>query len=131
VLAQLNQIGGVLSTAASLGNEGGSLIRVTLRPGADPATVAEQIRRVLSEAVRERPVEAVAGRAAAALQQKEWLDTNQLADIAASEMGGSRRTRILLALLFAAIGVALCLLGWRYLRNRRADSSLAANGLRP
>jgi hypothetical protein len=135
VLARLNEIGGVQSSAASLGNEGGSLVRISLRPGANAAEVAEQVQRVLREEVRERPVEPVAGQvAAAALQQKEWLDRNQLADISGMGLGSSAgRTPILLALLFACLGVGLCLLGWRYLRHREADSAgpaLAANHLR-
>jgi hypothetical protein len=93
------------------------LIRVTLRPGANPKKVAEQVDLILKEEVTERTVEAVRGQSAvAAIQQREWLNTSQLADIAASETG----TPTLLWLLLAAISVALCLLGWRYLRQRQA-----------
>jgi hypothetical protein len=136
VLARLNEVGGVLSAAASLGNQGGSLVRVSLRPGANPAEVAEQVRRVLGEEVPERPVEAIAGQsAAAALQQNEWLDTTRLADVAATERGPSeRRTPALLALVLGGVGVGLCLLGCLYLWHRRAgraDPALAANDVRP
>jgi hypothetical protein len=122
VLARLNQIDGVESTDASLGIEGGSLVRVSVRRGADPAKVAEQVRRVLREEVPERTVEPVAAQTAtAALERNEWLDTGQLADIAARERGPwERRTSILLALLFAVTCVVLGLLGRRYLRQRRA-----------
>jgi hypothetical protein len=123
VLARLNQIDGVESTDASLGIEGGSLVRVTLRPGADPTKVAEQVQRVLGEEIPERTVEPVAPKSAtAALQRNEWLDTGQLANIAARERGPSeRRTSILLALLFVVICLGLYLLGRRYLRHRRTD----------
>jgi hypothetical protein len=135
VLARLNQIDGVQDTAASLGIEGGSLVRVSLRPGANPAKVAEQVQRVLRQEVRERAVEAVHGQATpAALRHNEWLDTTQLAHVAAMETGPlQRRTPTLLALLFAVMGVALCLLGGRYLRQRRAArlTPLAAKNVRP
>ena len=123
MLARLNQIGDAESTGATLGIEERSLVRVSLRPGADPAKVAEQVRRVLREEVPERTVEPVAAQTAtAALERNAWLDTGQLADVAATERGPSeRRTSILLALLFAVICVGLCLLGRHYLRHRRAD----------
>ena len=123
MLARLNQIGDVESADASLGIEGGSLVRVSLRPGANAAKVAKQVQRVLREEVPERAVQPVAAQTAtAALERNEWLDTGQLADIAAMETSPSeRRTSILLALLFAVICVGLYLLGRRYLRHRRAD----------
>jgi hypothetical protein len=123
VLARLNQIDGVESTNAILGIEGGALVRVNLRPGADPAKVAKQVQRDLREQVPERTLEPVGAQTAtAALQRNEWLDSGRLADIAAREMGPSeRRTSILLALVFVVISVGLYLLGRRYLWHRRAD----------
>jgi hypothetical protein len=148
VLARLILVDDVESAVASLGIEGGNLVRVSLRPGADPAKVAAQVQRVLREEVPERTVELVAGQVVpertvelvagqavtAALERNEWLDRGQLADIAAMERDPSeRRMTILLALLFAFICVVLCLLGLRYLRHRRADPAappLAAKKLR-
>jgi hypothetical protein len=134
VLARLNLIPGVETTYASLadsrdpqeahgasGSQGSTLIRVTLRPGANSKKVGEQVELVLQEEIRERAVEAVRDPAAVAvLQQREWLDTSQLADIAATEPG----TASLLWLLLAGLVVALLgLLGWRYLRQRRAAAA--------
>jgi hypothetical protein len=127
VLARLNLIPGVETTSASLanpgnsestqGSQGSAFIRVSLRSGADSKKVAEQIELILKEELREREVETVRGQVAVqALQQREWLDTSQLADIAAKDAG----MPTLVWLLLAAMIIALCLIGWRYLRQRRA-----------
>jgi hypothetical protein len=119
-LARLNQIDGVQSSAANIDVQGGSRVRVALRPGANSSKVAEQVQRVLREEGEEGAVESVAGQPAAELEQQEWLDTTQLAEVAALEKAPSERlTRILLALLLAVLGVCLCLLGRRYLRHRQ------------
>jgi hypothetical protein len=141
VLARLNLIPGVATTSASLanpgdsesteGSQGSSFIRVTLRSGADSKKVAEQIELILKEELREREVAAVSGQAAGqALQQREWLDTSQLADFAAKDAGIAAKDAgmpTLLWLLLAAMIVALCLVGWRYLRQRRAVAAPATS----
>jgi hypothetical protein len=126
VLARLNAIDGVESSSASIGNPEGSLVRVSLRPGANPAKIATEVQRILSEAVRDRsPVALTHPAATAALQQKEWLDPKQLADLADTELSTSDdRAPILIAALFlGALLVVLGLFGWRYLRHRRTGSS--------
>jgi hypothetical protein len=90
VLARLNGIDGVESSSASVGNPEGTLVRVSLRPGADSAKIAAEVKRVLSEAVKDRsPVPLTRPAIAAALQQKEWLDPKQLADLAVTDLGKS------------------------------------------
>jgi hypothetical protein len=127
VLARLNAIDGVQSSTASVGNPEGSLVRVSLRPGANSAKIAAEVQRVLSEAVRDRsPVRLTSSTTTAALQQKEWLDPKQLADLADTELGTSdNRTPLLLvvAVLFGAMVVVLGLFGWRQLRRRRTSAS--------
>ena len=126
MLALLNQIDGVQSSSASLGNPGGALVQVSVRPGADPAKVAAEVRRVLSEAVQDRtPVQLGSQAAAAALRQKAWLDRGRLAEVAASgpDTSEGRGSSLLAALLVAILVVALGLFAWRRLRHGRAGSS--------
>jgi hypothetical protein len=126
VLARLNQVEGVQGSSASVGNPEGALVRVSVRPGADPAKTAAEVQRVLNEAVQDRsPVQLPGPAAAAALRQKEWLDSRQLADLAATGSGTSEDgAPILLAvLLLAGLVAGIALLGWRLLRRRRAGLS--------
>jgi hypothetical protein len=122
VLARLNAIVGVQSSSASVGNPEGSLVRVSLQPGANPAKIAAEVQRVLSEVVRDRsPVALTHPAATAALQQKEWLDPKQLADLADTELSTSKdRAPVWIAALFlGALMVVLGLFGWRHLRRRQ------------
>ncbi len=132
MLAQLSGIDGVESSSASVGNPEGTLIRVSLRPGTNGAKIAAEVQRVLNEVVRDRsPVPLTLPAAAVALQQKEWLDPQQLADLAATDLAtsDSRAPVLLVVLLLGAIGVVLGLFGWRYLRRRQAGSSHPRPGL--
>jgi hypothetical protein len=125
-LARLNGIDGVEVSSASIGNPEGTLVRVSLRPGANGAKIAAEVQRVLSEAVQERfPAPLTHPAAAAAVQQKEWLNPKQLADLAAADLRTSEgRTPVLLAaLLLGALVVVLGLFGWRHLRRRQAGTS--------
>jgi hypothetical protein len=127
VLARLNGIDGVESSSASVGNPEGTLVRVSLRPGADSAKIAAEVKRVLSEAVKDRsPVPLTRPAIAAALQQKEWLDPKQLADLAVTDLGTSegRAPVLLVALLLGTMVLVLGLFGWRHLRPRRAGRGL-------
>jgi hypothetical protein len=126
VLARLNAIDGVESSTASVGNPEGSLVRVSLRPGANLAKIATEVQRVLSEAVRDRsPVALTHPAAAVALKQKEWLDPKQLTDLAVADLGtsDSRAQALLLTVLLGAVVVVLGLFGWGLSRRRRASSS--------
>jgi hypothetical protein len=134
VLARLNGIDGVESSSASVGNPEGALVRVSVRPGADPAKIAVEVQRVLRDAVKDgSPVPLTSPAAAAALQQKEWLNPKQLTDLAATEpvtsesrgpVTSERRAPVLLvALLGGALVVVLGLFGWRHLRQRQAGPS--------
>jgi hypothetical protein len=132
VLARLNEIDGVQGSSASLETQGGALVRVSVRPGADPARVAAQVRRALSDAVKDRsPVQLSNQAAAAALRQNEWLDQTQLSEVAATDPGTSegRGPGLLAALLLAGLVVALGLLAWRQLCYRRAGPSRPRPGL--
>ena len=123
MLARLNGIDGVESSSASVGNPEGTLVRVSLRPGADSAKIAAEVQRVFSEAVKDRtPVPLTRSAAAAALQQKEWLNPKQLADLAVTDLGTSegRRSVLLGALLLGTIVLVLGLFGARHLRRRQA-----------
>ena len=132
MLARLGGIAGVQGISASVGNPEGALIGVSVRPGADPAKVAAEVRRVLSEALKERsPVQLTSPAADAALRQKQWLGPGQLADLAASDPGTpeGRAPVPLVALLLGAAVVVLGLLGWRHLRRRGDDPSRPRPGL--
>ena len=126
MLARLNGIDGVESSSASVGNPEGTLVRVSLRPGADTGRIAAEVQRVLSDAVKDRsPVPLTPPATASALQQKEWLNPKQLADLAVTDLGTSegRAPILLVALLLGAMVLVLGLFGWRHLRRRQAGSS--------
>ena len=126
MLARLNGIAGVESSSASVGNPEGTLVRVSLRTGADNAKIAAEVQRVLSEAVRERsPVPLTRPATAAALQQKEWLNPEQLADLAVTDLStsDSRAPVLLVALLLGTMVLVLGLFSWRHLRRRQMGSS--------
>jgi hypothetical protein len=128
VLARLGQIDGV---EGSYANESGTLIRLSLRPGADPERVAAEARRILSEQVEDRTaVRLEGGEASAALRREEWRDERRVAESVAAEMrpaevqaseGGTPRG-VLLALLLAGIAFVLWLL-------RRRQRQAAAEGV--
>ena len=61
MLARLNGIDGVESSSASVGNPEGTLVRVSLRPGADSAKIAAEVQRVFSEAVKDHLLYTMAG----------------------------------------------------------------------
>jgi hypothetical protein len=127
VLARLSQIDGVESSFA---NEPGSLVRLSLRPGADPRKVAREVERVLSEEAVGRstvPLREVAAplagpAASAALRAERWTNreevARQAAEIVAAEGPASqgRFPWLLLGLLL------LCAAGglWALRRRRRA-----------
>ena len=119
MLARLGQIDGV---EGSYANESGTLIRLSLRPGADPERVAAEARRILSEQVEDRTaVRLDGGEAGAALRREEWRDPRRVAQSLAAETQaaevrtseGNTPRGVLLALLLAGIAVVLWLL-WRH-----------------
>jgi hypothetical protein len=122
VLAYTDQIDGV---GSSFANESGTMIRLTLRPGADPRKVAGAVRRVLREQTEDLvPVPLGDGAAAAALQREEWRDKSQIAELAAMETGTDvhRTPRMLVALFLGWVAVGLGLLWWRHRRRLAADA---------
>jgi hypothetical protein len=138
VLARLSQIDGVENCFA---NEPGSLVGLSLRPGADPRKVAREAQHVLNEEAKERgaaPPRAeeaapLTGHAAsAALRAERWLDRDevarQAAEIAAAE--GQAPPRRLLWLLLALVPL-FAALWWRTTRRgERRGSSPPCEGRR-
>jgi hypothetical protein len=77
-LARLNQMSGV---AGSFTNASGTLIRLSLQPGADPGHVAALASRVLREQTRDHVgVRLGGGTAATALQTEDWRDAGRVAE---------------------------------------------------
>jgi hypothetical protein len=119
VLALLNGIDGVQSSSASLGDRP-ALIQVTLRPGADSAKVAEEVRRIMKNEVGDRSLMQVEGAvAASALQQEEWLEQGQIVSLAATE---GRLGYLLASLIVSGLILALTLLYWLGGSNRPKQS---------
>jgi hypothetical protein len=117
LLARLDQINGVESSFA---NGSGTLIRLSLRPGANPESIAREVRRVLTEQVEDRtPVQLGPKAIATALQQEEWRDKTQVAELARTE----RETSAYLgpaiwgAVLLSCTALGLGFVWWRYCRR--------------
>jgi hypothetical protein len=94
------------------------LVAVTVRPGANAAKVAAEVRRVLSEEVKERTLVQLDGKAAnAALQKKEWLNTSQVTALADPAVITAERhgPTVLVEWLLACVAIGLALL---WLRRR-------------
>ena len=119
----MGQIEGV---EMSFANESGTLVRTSLRPGADPEKVAREVQRILSEEAESpdtprttveagSPLSLRGGTAATALREEQWRDSSQVARQAAERDGPKRRSFLLLALLLACVGLGLALLWWRRL----------------
>ena len=117
MLARLSQVNGVQSSSI---NESGTLIRLTLHPGADPERVAAEASRVVREQVQDRIADRVGGGdAATAVQQEEWLDERRVAarnaaGIAAPQVRQSRGVWWGVLLVFMVISLWLL---WRRYRG--------------
>lgn len=123
LLGYLDRIDGV---AYSLVNESGTRIQLSLRPGADSKKIAGAVRRVLSEQTKELVPVPLAGAATAlALQQEQWRDKSQLAELAASKKAtdAQRSAMLLIALVLGWLAIGLGLLWWQQRRKRAGDPS--------
>jgi hypothetical protein len=132
VLARLNQLTGV---EASFTNASGTLIRLSLQPGADPGRVAVEASRALRAQTRDYAgVRLGGGTAATALRAEDWQDAGQVAkgltagtrtdptqtDPLQAAEAGPQECPGLLAVLLACAAVGLWLL-WR--RYRKAPAA--------
>jgi hypothetical protein len=133
VLARLGQIDGV---EESFANETGSLIRLSLRPGADSERVAAAASRVLYEQSGEHVgVRLATGESAAALRGEEWRHESQVAEraAAAKQTGAGQAPEVptshggmLWVFLLACAAVGL----WLLWRHRKASAETTAAPLR-
>lgn len=109
MLARLDQVEGV---ERSLTNYTGTLIRLSLRSGADPRKIAEAVTRVLNDATeggsatRLTPEEATA-----ALQAEEWRDSTRVGELSWIEWRTlGLRGALALAGILGAVGLGMA---WR------------------
>ena len=129
MLARLDQTGGVES---SYTNESGTLIWLSLRPGADPAEATEAVGQALREQVGSRvPVRLKEEAAAAALRAQPWRDRSWLTpeerrdkdrtttdSATAMPPPGGGVSVLLVVLLLGCAAVGLGLLWWWHRRRR-------------
>jgi hypothetical protein len=103
VLARLGELHGVDSCSA---NESGTLICLSLRPGADPERVAAEASRALRGKTGDRVGVVLRGDSAiAALRQETWHGQSQVSEEtrAAQTQARARSRSALLALILALI----------------------------
>jgi len=121
VLARLDHIEGV---ERSFANRSGNLVRLSLRPGADPDKVAGDATQILSGQAKDRvPVRLSAAELSEVLQKEEWRDEGRVRELSAIE----RRTLIARALLPLGLGAAAVGCGvfwWRRRKLRAANEVL-------
>jgi hypothetical protein len=130
VLAQLTQINGVEN---SFTDGDSTLIRVTLRPGADPAQVTREAQAILSARVADRaPVRLGRQASVAALPGKSWWDNSRIAEsLAAKEAATGRPPSGGIAGLFwLCLAIVLGLGAW-WQRRRLAAALLPRTGMTP
>jgi hypothetical protein len=113
-LAQTDEIDGVQSSSS---NRSGRLLKLALKPGADPAKVVQEVERVLIAQLEDRVPVPLAGEVAvAAAEGQEWWDHSQVAEVvAAAEIPPPVRqpAMALLLLLLWWLIVALGLCWWQ------------------
>jgi hypothetical protein len=125
----MNDLYGV---SCSCANESGTLILLTLRPGADPKRVAEEANRALRGQARDRVGVILQGdSAAAALRGEQWRSPDQVAETltAGTRLPRSRAAMFLLfwALLLACLTDGL-LIAWLLRRERGLAQAGRAHG---
>jgi hypothetical protein len=99
----MDELSGVDCSSA---NETGTMIRLMLRPGADPDRVAKEADRALRKKTGDRVGIILQGEpAAAALRGEEWRDRSQIAESLAAA-ARSPRSRALMVTLFWALLLA-------------------------
>jgi hypothetical protein len=101
-------------------DESGDLIRLTLRPGADPEKVVRGVQRILNEEFGDRVAAPLTGaKAAEALQGQEWQDKTRGVEFAQSQSRAEARRRSALLLALLLVGCAAVGLGLLWRRRRR------------
>src|SRR6266851_2345170 len=114
----MDEIDGVASSSS---NRSGALVKLALKPGADPAKIAQEAQRVLIAQFRDRVPVALGGRVAvAAAEGQEWWDHSEVAElVAAAGMPPSvpQSSMALPLLLLWWLIVALGLCWWQHRRT--------------
>src|SRR5438270_2923105 len=115
-------MGEVYGVDSSSANESGTLICLSLRPGADPERVAAEASRALRGQARDRVGVVLRGDAAsAALRQETWQDQSQVNEETreAQTQARARSRSALLALILALILVDTAIGLWIFWLLRR------------
>jgi hypothetical protein len=129
VLIQINLIEGVEQSYA---DDTGTLLRLNLRPGADPQKVADRARRVLEQRVEDRTVVRLRGESAAVALRQEWHDRGRVALRAEAEEQAQSEAEqpaegnwlLWLVWLLVLLALGLLLLVW-WRRRARAEAEKA------
>jgi hypothetical protein len=112
VLAQLEDIDGVESSSI---NEAGDMIRLELRPGADPERIAAEASRTIRRKAEDRVgVKLQVNEANTALQSEQWLAGSQIT-VPSFEQTVKRSKWMLFIVLFLFLG-DLAIGVWLFLR---------------
>jgi hypothetical protein len=124
-MESIEGVGGCFVNHREREDESGTLIRLTLRPGANEQQVVEGVQRVLKEEVGDRVAVPLDEKTTTALKGEKWQPRSQAVEVEAGELHTSlRHWCAWLALLLLACAVLGRGLLWCWQRLRSADSPL-------
>jgi hypothetical protein len=113
----LDKVGGV---ERSFANYTGTLIRLSLRSGADPEKVAEEARRILGEETHEgSAIRLPTDESGHALQTEEWRDVTRIGELSSKEFRTLVfRASLAVAAVLGVIAIWVARRRWRAMNQR-------------
>jgi len=123
----MDEIDGVQSSSS---NRSGALLKLALKPGANPAKVAQEVERVLTAKLEDRvPVSLAGDVAVAAAEGQEWWNHSQVADLVAAAAVAPTVRQPSIALPLLLLWWLIVALGLCWWQRRRMLAAIRRKGL--